>query len=70
MKLEKETIHKCDVCGKQSKWIKCEWATHIFSFDMRSDMEFEVCSEYCDRILLAKSLKERRKLWAETQNEK
>lgn len=60
MKLE--TIYQCDICGKKSTWSK-DWHTHIFADKITHDLEFHVCSEYCDKILMNKSKKEKRKLY-------
>jgi len=63
MKVE-TLLYQCDICGNQSIW-NADWYTHIFPLDISGDMTFHVCSEYCDRVLLSKGLKERRKLYKE-----
>lgn len=53
-------IYRCDICGKQSTWNE-NWCTHFFPFDIRSDMAFHICSEYCDRQLLSMTKAQKKK---------
>ena len=62
MIVEKEKIYCCDICRKQEAWNK-NWYSHTFLWDIRSDMTFTVCSEYCDRQLLALNKTARKKLY-------
>ncbi len=63
MELVKATPYKCDICGKVSPWVHGQWAHYIFPYDMRSDLEFDVCSDYCYRILANMNQKNRIKLY-------
>lgn len=53
-------IYRCDICGKESTW-NSNWTAHYFPFDIRGDMEFHLCSEYCDRVLLSFTKTQRKK---------
>jgi hypothetical protein len=62
MKLQTEPTYKCDICGKESRWIKGQWWAHVFP--VRGDeYEFHVCSDECDDKLLAMTKMERIKLY-------
>lgn len=62
MKITKSQIYQCDICGKKDVWTD-SWYSHIFPYDIRSDMHFHVCSEYCDRQLLNMTTKQKKKLF-------
>lgn len=62
MELQRTTLYRCDICGKQSTWNE-SWFTHIFPFDIRGDMTFHVCSEYCDRQLLFLTKPQKKKIY-------
>lgn len=62
MELQRTTLYRCDICGKQSTWNE-NWFTHIFPFDIRGDMTFHVCSEYCDRQLMALTKTQKKKIY-------
>lgn len=58
MKIETETIYQCDICEKQSRWIKGEWVAHVFPIK-HDEYEFHLCSDECDNKLLDMSKSER-----------
>jgi hypothetical protein len=62
MKAQPEAVYTCDICGKQSKWIKGEWIAHVFPI-MHDEYEFHICSEECDEKLLNTTKVERIKLY-------
>jgi hypothetical protein len=68
MILQKSTIYRCDVCGKQSTW-NDSWCTHVFPFDIRGDMTFHICSEYCDRQLLNMTKVQKKKIYLNNQRD-
>jgi hypothetical protein len=51
MKVQFEPLYKCDICGKQSNWIKGEWIAHVFPMK-HDEYDFHLCSEECDEKLL------------------
>lgn len=58
MKVTKEPEYICDICGKQSIWIKGEWIAHVFPIK-HDEYEFHLCSEDCDEKLLELSKAQR-----------
>lgn len=66
MKIETDPVYKCDICGKESKWIKGEWWAHIFPIkhaEIYDEYEFHLCSEECDEKLSSMTKMERVKLY-------
>lgn len=59
-----EIIYKCDVCGKQERWITGIWIAHIYLIGQNHEHEFHLCSKECDDKLSAMSKKERKTLIA------
>lgn len=71
MLVAKETIYRCDICGKESKWIKGQWIAVIYSMKGGYDgweHEFHVCGNACDNGLSELGKKLRLKLANEILN--
>jgi hypothetical protein len=51
MKVQFEPRYTCDICGKESIWIKGQWIAHVFPLRY-DEYEFHLCSEECDEKLL------------------
>lgn len=62
MKIETEPIYMCDICEKQSRWIKGQWIAHVFPI-REDEYEFHLCSEECDQKLLEMTKAEKIKLY-------
>jgi hypothetical protein len=66
MKLQIEPTYKCDICGKESHWIKGKWWAHVFPIkhgETYDECEFHLCSDECDDKLLSMTKMERVKLY-------
>lgn len=61
MEILTETIYRCDICGKESKWIDGQWIAHEYPFK-NYEHEFHVCSKQCDEKLADITKKQRGEL--------
>jgi hypothetical protein len=67
MKIERNPIYKCDICGVQGEWIKGQWIAHVFPI-RHDEYEFHLCSENCDEKILALTKTERIELYKITRS--
>lgn len=61
MEILRKPVYRCDICGKESAWIKGEWISHTFLLT-GFEHEFHVCGDLCDKKLVAMGRKERTEL--------
>jgi len=65
MKIQTETIYRCDICGKESVWVKGTWIAHTFFFGIGYkgwEHEYHLCSWQCDTKLELMSKQQRKRL--------
>lgn len=66
MEISKVTKYRCDICGKESEWIKGTWIAHTFLLSSSyggHEHEFHLCSQACEERILRLTRSERNKIF-------